>query len=215
MNKIPVAVFASGRGSNFDAIVNAIRHELLDAQIVALVCDCPDAPVMEKAKGLKIPVLLEQVPEISDRQVRRREHEKKIVQALGKYSPRFLVLAGYRRLFSPEFISEYDSGKGYSRIVNIHPSLLPAFPGLNSYRKAFEYGCKVAGATVHLVTPELDAGPICAQESFTIEDCRSAEEVEQRGLTIEHALYPLALQWVIREEFTLEKTAGRSRVRPS
>ena len=90
-------------------------------------------------------------------------------------------------------------------MVNIHPSLLPAFPGLNSYAQAYRYGAKVAGVTVHLVEAEVDSGPICAQEAFSIDDCQSEEEVEKRGLAVEHQLFPQVLSWVLPEKFIIER----------
>src|SRR5262249_9045185 len=128
---------------------------------------------------------------------RRKRHEEKIAAALKEFSPRFLVMAGYMRILTRHLIDLYRDPRGYTRIVNIHPSLLPAFPGVDAYRQAFEYGTKIAGATVHLVDVEVDGGPICAQEAFSIADCRSAEEVEKRGLAVEHRLFPETLRWVL------------------
>jgi folate-dependent phosphoribosylglycinamide formyltransferase PurN len=116
----------------------------------------------------------------------------------------FLVLAGYMRVLTDAFIESYRSPRGYARIVNVHPSILPAFPGVGSYAQAFRHGSQLAGVTVHLVEPAVDDGPICAQASFPIGDCRSAEEVEARGLRLEHVLYPETLAWVLPEKFEVE-----------
>lgn len=198
---VEIVVFASGRGSNFDSITSAIEGGKLPAKITALVCDVPGAPVIEKARSKNIRVLQYSYPG------NRKEHDHDILLGLHGLPrfPRFAVLAGYKRIFSPKMIEAFRSGSaGYSRIVNIHPSLLPAFPGLGSYRKAFEYGCKTTGVTVHLVDEEVDHGPICAQKSFSIENCKTHEEVEQRGLEIEHSLYPETLAWVLPEKFEIQ-----------
>jgi phosphoribosylglycinamide formyltransferase-1 len=203
----PIAIFASGRGSNFDAIEAAIRVGVVDAKIVAVVSDQPDAPVLEKARGAGLHTIM--VPAQKD----RLEHEKKILVELAKVSPRFLVLAGYMRIITPHLIESFRSDHGYSRIINIHPSLLPAFPGVNSYEQAFQHGSKVTGVTVHLVENEVDSGPICAQEAFDMSGCQSAEIVEKLGLAIEHRLYPETLSWVLREKFTVVHRGGRLCVR--
>lgn len=210
MKKTPIAIFASGRGSHFKTLVDG----KLDADITCLVCDRKEAPVMDIAKKAGVPVVL--VPGPSDRtDSSRRKHEEQIEKKLEEFNPRFLVLAGYMRVFTPAFLKSYRDEKGYNRVVNIHPSLLPAFPGLHSYKKAFEHGCKVSGFTVHLVEDGVDAGPICEQKTFSIEDCSSAEEVEALGIQLEHQWYGRTLNWVLKEKFKLEKRAGRVCVRPS
>jgi phosphoribosylglycinamide formyltransferase 1 len=203
-----IAIFASGRGSNFEAIESAVRDGRLDAKIVAVVSDQTNAPVLEKArsKGLKViavPLVLKD----------RVEHEKKILTELAGERPQFLVLAGYMRIMTPHLIENFRSEKGYSRIVNIHPSLLPAFPGVDSYAQAFQHGTKIAGVTVHLVENQVDSGPICAQESFDISGCQSAEIVERLGLAIEHRLYPESLSWILPEKFSVTDRGGRLCVR--
>jgi phosphoribosylglycinamide formyltransferase-1 len=115
---------------------------------------------------------------------------------------------------TPHLIEAFRSERGYSRIINIHPSLLPAFTGVSSYRQAFEFGVKTTGVTVHLVEAAVDSGPICAQEVFDIGDCKSVDEVERRGLAIEHRLFPETLKWVLPEAFSVEKRGpGRFSVR--
>lgn len=197
-----IAIFASGRGSNFDSIQTAIQTGKLDAQIVALICDQPGAPVLEKARGAGVPPLLIEVNRALPANERRGEHEARILAALAPLDVRFLVMAGYMRVLTPRLIDAFRSERGYSRIVNIHPSLLPSFAGLSGYAQAFEHGVKVTGATVHLVEHEVDSGPICAQESFSIEDCVDVASVEKRGLAIEHRLFPETLKWVLPEQFS-------------
>ena len=119
------------------------------------------------------------------------------------------------RLLGAPVLEFFKSERGYVRIVNIHPSLLPAFPGKNSYQRAFEHGCLVTGVTVHFVDEGLDSGWICAQESFSISDCQSATDVENKGLPIEHRLYVDTLKWVLPEMFEVLQSKGRPRVYPS
>ena len=213
---IPIAVLASGRGSNFGAVYEAIRTKKLDAEIVAVVSDQPQAPVLELARELGLRAI--SIPAGSTAinehvsasnsgmatEERRKIHEEKILAQLLPLGPKFLVLAGYMRIVTPLLIDSFRCDRGYSRMVNIHPSLLPAFPGVRSYFQAFRYGVKWTGATVHFVENAVDSGPICAQEGFSIADCRSEAEVEERGLAVEHRLLPDALKWILPEKFSLE-----------
>jgi phosphoribosylglycinamide formyltransferase-1 len=218
---IPIAVFASGRGSNFDAVLRAVREKRLAAEIVALVSDQPQAAALDKARAagicaIHVPVIPASAseralpPEERARALesRRQAHEEKILNELEKLAPRFLVMAGYMRVVTSRLIDAFRSDRGYSRIVNVHPSLLPSFPGVSAYEQAFLHGAKATGVTVHLVEREVDDGPICAQETFSIADCRTLEEVEKRGLAVEHRLYPETLSWVLPEKFTFEKIRG-------
>jgi phosphoribosylglycinamide formyltransferase-1 len=212
----PIALFASGRGSNFTAVYDAIKNGTLKAEIVAVVSDCEDAPVLEKARSFGLKTVF--VPVERDRPVieRRRMHEEKILTSLQLLRPHFIVLAGYMRVLSSFFIDAYASGKGYSRIVNIHPSLLPSFPGVKSYAQAHRYGVKWTGVTVHFVENAIDSGPICAQEGFSIADCKTVAEVESRGLAVEHRLYPETLKWILPENFKLvDRSGGRFCVCPN
>ena len=209
--KTLIAVFASGTGSNFEVIADAVQSGSLDAQIVALVCDRVDAPVIAKAKARGIITLA--VPVASGQT--RAAHEEEILKQLLPHTPRFAVLAGYMRILSPVFLKEFDSGHGYFRVTNIHPSLLPAFPGVDGYGQAFNYGASVSGCTVHLVDQGIDSGPICAQSSFSISDCVIGDDVRSRGLTMEHRLYPETLQWLLKEKFAVVKREGRICVLPN
>ncbi|MGK5085679.1 phosphoribosylglycinamide formyltransferase [Bdellovibrionota bacterium FG-1] len=200
---IPIAVFASGRGSNLEALIQAIHERRLDAEIVAVVSDCAESLALQKAQTAGLRVLPIAVPSATA-SGRRELHEELILEALRPWAPRFLVMAGYRRVLSSHLIEAFRSERGYSRIVNIHPALLPAFPGLESYRQAFQYGVKLTGATVHLVEAEVDAGPICAQEAFSITDCQTVEEVERRGLALEHRLFSQTLAWILPEKFEVQ-----------
>jgi len=209
--KTPIAILASGRGSNFDAIHAAVKSGKLAAEIVGVVSDQPEAQVLEKARALGVKAIAVPLKKGSPRQ----EHEERVLAELEKLGPKFLVLAGYMRIMTPHLIEAFRCERGYSRIVNIHPSLLPAFPGVDSYGQAYRARVKETGVTVHLVESEVDSGPICAQEKFGIEDCQSVSEVEKRGLAVEHRLYSETLSWVLPEKFTLTQAqgVGRSSVR--
>lgn len=214
----PIAVLASGRGSNFEALLRSVQTGQVPARIVALVSDQAEAPVLAKARAAGIPALV--VPgrpsEMSATdwkeqpiEQRRREHDRRVLEALAPHAPKWLIMAGYMRMVSPVLIGAFRSERGYVRIVNIHPSLLPAFPGVGSYGQAFRHGAQVAGVTVHLVEEEMDSGPICAQEAFSIRGMKSEEEVEKRGLEIEHRLFPETLKWLLKEQFRIEKREER------
>ena len=206
--KTPIVILASGRGSNFDAIVDAIDRGELAAQIVGVVSDREEAPVLEKArkKGLRAEA-------VSLRGLTRTQQDEKLLSTFARWpeQPRWVVLAGYMRILGAVFLAGFkNKEEGYFRVVNIHPALLPAFPGLHSYRQAFQYGAAVTGVTVHLVDEKMDHGPVCAQSAFSIEHCKTTEEVEQLGLVHEHQLYSKTLSWLLTESFDLiRKTEGR------
>ncbi len=213
---VSIAILASGRGSNFDAIAEAIAQGSLEAKIIGVISDREKAAVLTKAAARGIPAKF--IPAEADPdspiEERRRRHDRKVVAALQEWRPKFIVMAGYMRVVTDELIEAFRSDRGYSRIVNIHPSLLPAFPGKDSYRQAFEQGAKVAGVTVHLVEQEVDSGPICDQRAFPIGDCKTVMEVEEKGLKIEHELYPATLRWVLPENFEVNRR-GRTCVSPN
>ena len=212
---IPVVVLASGRGSNFEALIHASKSQVLSGvRIEALISDRSQAGALALAKKNLIPAIHVPFPEPGcDLEKRRRMHGERLLKELEKFQPRFLVLAGYMRILPKLVLDSFRDPRGYCRIVNIHPSLLPAFPGVDSYAQAFHYGAKVSGVTVHLVEEGVDTGPICAQRSFSLESCCSEKEVEAQGLKIEHELFPETLNWVLKEEFSIEELPqGRLRV---
>jgi phosphoribosylglycinamide formyltransferase-1 len=216
MSKPRIVVLASGRGSNFEAIARAVESGRLEADVAAVISDQPSAGVLDKARALGIEVKLVAPGPAANPEERRRSHERKILEEIRPYSPRFLVMAGYMRVVTSTLLDAFRSERGYTRITNVHPSLLPAFPGLRAYEQAFQHGAQVAGVTVHLVEEGVDEGPICAQEAFSITGCADADEVERRGLEVEHRLYPATLDWVLKESFQVEnRGARRICVRPN
>lgn len=200
--RIPrIAILASGRGSNFEAIAGAIEAKILNAEIALVVSDRPEALVLEKAKERGLEVLIQ-------------KDQEKIKSALLELNLNYIVLAGFMRILSAEFINAFRDPRGFARIVNIHPSLLPAFPGLESYKKAFEQKVPQTGVTVHFVDAGVDTGPICAQREFSIADCQSLDEVEHRGLAIEHELYPQTLRWILQDQFEISQKGDKLHVQP-
>jgi phosphoribosylglycinamide formyltransferase-1 len=181
---VDLAILLSGRGSNFEAIHHAIAAGALDARIVAVISNRPDARGIERARELGLPA------HVFDhkRYPTRAAHEEDVLRALAEAEPDFVALAGYMRLLSPAFVAAFPH-----RILNIHPSLLPSFPGVDAQAQAVAYGVKVSGCTVHFVDENLDAGPIVVQRAVPVRDGDTAETLAARILEQEHAAYVEAL----------------------
>lgn len=186
---IRIAIFVSGRGSNMQAILNAIADGQLDARVELVFSNDPEARALAIAKehGVKTVAL-------SNTGLTRQEHEKKVLAALAPFTFDYIVLAGYMRILSPDFLRPFQDPRGFYRVINIHPSLLPAFPGKSAYEDAFNYGVKLSGITVHLVDEQVDHGTILAQEPFKRLPDDTVESFKARGLAVEHRLYPQVLQ---------------------
>jgi phosphoribosylglycinamide formyltransferase-1 len=191
-----ILVLASGRGSNFRAMLEAVNHGVLRAEIVGLGVSKRECGAVQIAEGAGLPILL--VPS-----------EEEILAFLKRERVDAIVLAGYMKILSESFVEAMRDDQGLTRILNIHPSLLPAFPGMNAYAQAFDAGVREAGVTVHLVEKGVDDGPILDQKAFRIDRLRSAEEVEARGLPIEHELYPRTVDWFVNGEYRVETRGGR------
>ncbi|MCO6018320.1 phosphoribosylglycinamide formyltransferase [Carnobacterium divergens] len=184
-----IAVFASGNGSNFEAIVKSMNQGEIEGAIVLVFSDRTDAYVLERAKSLQIPVR-----SFSPKQFTNKvEYEKEILKELKAKEVELLVLAGYMRLIGPTLLNAYPN-----RILNIHPALLPEFPGLHGIRDAFEAGVKQTGVTVHYVDNGVDTGPILAQKRVNIEENETLASLELKIHQAEHQLYPEVIQDVIQ-----------------
>ncbi len=192
-----IAVFASGRGTNFSAILKASQKNIFKAKIALLICDNPRAPVLKKAKLGKIKSILVNRPDYPTRE----SFEKEIIKHLNNEGIGLVVLAGFMRMLSPEFVRRYQN-----RIMNIHPSLLPSFKGAQGIKDAFDYGVKITGVTVHFVDEHVDHGPIILQEPLRIKDNETLASLEKRIHQIEHRLYPQAIKL-----FTLNKLKATKR----
>ncbi len=196
-----LGVLLSGGGSNFRAIDQAIREgRLPGAEIALVLSNVPEAGGLESARALGYEAVA-----VPARGRKRAEHDREFVERLRAAGVGLVCLAGYLRLISPEFVAAFRN-----RILNIHPSLLPAFPGLHAQEQAWEYGVAVAGCTVHFVDEQLDHGAIVLQRSVPVLPEDTAETLRQRILVEEHIAYPEAISRVLRGEFAIQ---GRRYVR--
>ena len=192
--KSKIGVLLSGRGSNFLALHAAVERGDVPARIVLVASNVEDAPGLAKARELGLPAM-----SIPHKGVPRREHDEKVVAALREAGADWVCLAGYMRLLSPDFIAAFRQ-----RIVNIHPSLLPAFPGLDAQAQALAHGVKVAGCTVHLVDEGLDSGPIVVQRAVPVLDGDTERTLAARILEAEHQAYPEALRRLLTEPWRMD-----------
>jgi phosphoribosylglycinamide formyltransferase-1 len=183
-----IVILISGRGSNMEAIVQACASDGWAARIAAVVSNRADAAGLAFAKARGIATVV----------VDHREHASReafdaaLAAAIEPYAPDLIALAGFMRILTPAFIDRHAG-----RVVNVHPSLLPAFTGLHTHRRAIEAGCKAAGATVHFVTAELDHGPIIAQAVVPVLPGDTEQTLSARVLAREHTMYPRAVRWCI------------------
>jgi formyltetrahydrofolate-dependent phosphoribosylglycinamide formyltransferase len=188
--KSRLAILLSGRGSNFEAIADAVASGAIpNAEIVAVLSDVPDAVGLERARARGLPAAA------VDRKAYagRREHEVEVLRRLAQARPDLVCLAGYMRLLSPEFV-----GRWRGRILNIHPALLPKFPGLHVQRRALEAGEKESGCTVHFVDEGTDTGPVILQRRVPVLPGDTEESLSARILTEEHCAYPEAIAKVLQ-----------------
>jgi phosphoribosylglycinamide formyltransferase-1 len=197
-----LGILLSGRGSNFLAIADQVRTGILKdvAEIAIVISNVEDAVGLERARALGLPTVL-----FVSKGRKRAEHDADVAACLREHQVDLVILAGYMRLLSPEFIAAFPN-----RILNIHPSLLPAFTGLDAQAQAFEYGCKVAGCTVHFVDEQLDHGVIVLQRSIPVLDTDDAHSLAERILAEEHIAYSEAIVRVLSGAYHVD---GRCFVR--
>ena len=186
--KTRLAIFASGTGSNYEAIDQAITAGNLDAEIVLLVCDRPGAKVVDKADQNQLTSFVFDPKNYHD----KHGFEVEIVSKLREHQVDLVVLAGYMRLIGPTLLQPYQR-----RMINIHPSLLPAFPGLDAVGQALDAGVKISGTTIHYVDSGMDTGEIISQEPVRVESGMTKEELQAEIQKIEHELYPKTIQQLI------------------
>lgn len=179
-----LAIFASGNGSNFTALVKAVKEKKIKAKFVVLVCDKPEAFVVKRAQKGKITVILVKREDFAS----RADFEAAIIQRLGNYKIDLIALAGFMRMLSPGFVKLYRN-----RIINIHPSLLPAFKGAHAIRDAIEAKVSFTGVTVHFVDNQMDHGPVILQKQIKIKRTDTLNSLEKKIHTLEHELYPQAI----------------------
>jgi len=198
-----IGILLSGRGSNFEAIADAIEAGRLAAEIAMVISNRAEAPGFEAAKRRRLPARL-----ILSKGRAREEHDAAVVAELKAARVDLVCLAGYMRLLSPVFVRTFPN-----RILNIHPSLLPAFPGLNAQKQALDYGVKVTGCTVHFVDEDLDHGPIILQKTVPVLEGDDEHSLGSRILEQEHIAYTEAIGLVLGGEIEIQgrKTARRKK----
>jgi phosphoribosylglycinamide formyltransferase-1 len=196
-----VGVLISGRGSNLQALIDAVADGRLDASLALVICNRADAEGLERARRAGVEAIC-----VSHQDWRsRNDYDHVLIGELQRRRVDVVCLAGFMRVLGPAMIAAFPN-----RILNVHPSLLPSFPGVNAQRQAFEHGVKVAGVTVHFVTGELDGGPIILQRAVPVLDSDTADTLAARILAEEHRAYPEALKIVLDGRWTLD---GRRFVR--
>jgi phosphoribosylglycinamide formyltransferase-1 len=189
-----IVILISGRGSNMEAILRAASAEQWPAQVVAVISNKAEAGGLETAKAAGIAARVVEHRAYPD----RNQFDQAMSAVIDEYSPDLVVLAGFLRILTPAFVMHY-----HGRLLNIHPSLLPSFPGLDTHRRALEAGVKFHGATVHFVTPELDHGPIIEQAAVPVMDTDTEDTLASRVLEQEHVIYPRAVRDFIEGRYTL------------
>jgi len=191
---VRLGILISGRGSNFEAIANSIARRKLDAEIAIVISNRTDAAGLEIARQRGIPMRV-----IASAGLEREAYDKLLIEELRTHEVELVCLAGFMRLLSAHFIRAFPN-----RILNIHPSLLPAFPGLDAQRQALEHGVKITGCTVHFVDEYLDSGPIVIQSAVPVLDNDTVETLSARILTQEHLIYSKAIQYIVENRASIE-----------
>ncbi|MEH7464083.1 phosphoribosylglycinamide formyltransferase [Bacillus thuringiensis] len=186
-----LAIFASGSGSNFQALVDAVEAGRLDAQLSLLICDQPGARVVDRANDHHVPCFSFSAKAYESKEA----FEQEILKKLQEYEIDWIILAGYMRLIGPTLLTAYGG-----RIVNIHPSLLPSFPGKDAVGQAIEASVKVTGVTIHYVDAGMDTGPIIAQEAVTVSADDTRESLQKKIQLVEHRLYVDTVKSLLHSE---------------
>ncbi len=194
-NDFKIGVLVSGRGTNLQAIIDAIENGQVDARIVLVLSDQPDAPALDRANKHGIESMWLDPKQFSG----KMEYDRAVAGKLKEKGVDLVCLAGYMRILGPEFIRTFEG-----KIINIHPSLLPAFPGLNVQQKAIDYGVKFSGCTVHFVNEEVDAGPIILQAVVPVHESDDAGSLAERILVQEHLIYPRAIQLIAENHLRID-----------
>lgn len=190
-----VVFLASGRGSNFSAVAKKIRSKKISCLPVGLISDNPEAKCLELARSYGIPSFIVDFHSFSS----KKDFHKAILEKVDSLQPDLIVTAGYMRLLSSEFVQSYRL-----KIINIHPSLLPAFPGIHSHRDALDYGVKFSGCTAHFIDEGVDTGPIILQSVVKIDDSMTEAELSKLVLKEEHKILPQAIDLFLRDKLKIE-----------
>jgi len=194
-DRLVLAVLISGSGSNLQAIIDAIEAGTLNASIATVVSNNPDAYGLQRATRHGLPVKV-----INHRDYSRRElYDAELRRHLESVAPDYIVLAGYMRILSSGFVRAFEH-----RILNIHPALLPAYKGLDTYQRALDNAEKEHGVSIHLVTAELDDGPVLLQGRYPIDSGDSVSDLQAKGLQLEHQMYPAVLRWISEKKLFID-----------
>ena len=196
-----LGILISGRGSNFEAIDNSIARRKLDAEIAVVISNRESAPGLEIARQRGIPMRV-----IKSHGMEREAYDRLLIDELRTHDVELVCLAGFMRLLSAGFVRAFPN-----RVLNIHPSLLPAFPGLDAQRQALEHGVRITGCTVHFVDEFLDSGPIVLQAAVPVLDGDTVDTLSARILAQEHVIYPKAIQYIAQGRVTIEGRRVRIR----
>jgi phosphoribosylglycinamide formyltransferase-1 len=183
---LALVVLISGNGSNLQAIIDAIRHQGLNAEVRAVISNNPDAYGLTRAREAGIAAV-----SLDHRNYpSRKAYDQDLQAVIDRYQPQLVVLAGFMRILTAEFVKHY-----HGRMLNIHPSLLPKYQGLNTHRRVLEAGDNIHGVSVHFVTPELDGGPVILQAEVPVHPGDTTDDLAQRVHQQEHVIYPLVIRW--------------------
>ncbi|MGB5718084.1 MAG: phosphoribosylglycinamide formyltransferase [Gammaproteobacteria bacterium] len=193
---LPVVILISGRGSNLQAIIDAVARGALAVDIRAVISNRPQAAGLQRANQAGMTTAVVDHTLYAD----RLAFDQALQACIDRYQPGLIILAGFMRILSADFVAHYRG-----RMLNIHPSLLPDFPGLNTHLRALDAGCKVHGASVHFVTADIDGGPLVLQTRVPVHADDSADSLAARVLEQEHRLYPVAIRWFAEGRLTLDE----------
>lgn len=189
-----IAILASGSGSNAQAIIDKAAAGVLDVNVCCIICNRPGAGVIERAARAGIACVVLDHKAYPDRE----SYDRAVVQHLQKYDAGLVVLAGYMRLLSPVFLDAFSG-----RVINIHPALLPSFPGVHGGADALEYGVRISGCTVHFVEEKMDGGPVIIQAAVPVNPGEDVDDLMQRIHAMEHRIYPQAIQWLAQNRISV------------
>lgn len=194
-----IVVLISGNGSNLQAIIDACKLKKINATVAAVFSNKTDAFGLERARAAEIPAHALTASQFADRAAFDRE----LMLEIDAYAPDLVVLAGYMRILSPEFVGHYAG-----RLINIHPSLLPKYPGLNTHSQVLENGDEVHGTSVHFVTEELDGGPVILQAKVPVFEGDDEEDITARVQNQEHSIYPLVVSWFVEGRLQMRENSA-------
>lgn len=203
--KLPIVVLISGGGTNLQSIIDAVSNNDLPVEIRAVISNRPDAYGLQRAARAGIPGEVLYHKDFPDRE----SYDRALTALIDRYSPGLVVLAGFMRILSDDFVRHYEG-----RMINIHPSLLPKYRGLHTHKRCLEAGDAEHGATVHFVTPELDAGPVIMQARVPVQPDDSPESLAARVLQEEHRIYPEAIRWFAEGRLALKDGVSHLDGRP-